>query len=151
MVKTIAALAVALFVVLPVNSEETKAKAAFDPATVVGAWKITSGLRGGDKISDEGMKTKIVITKDTITLGTGDQKFVIGYTVDNKASPATIDMSIKEGPVSEGKAIGIVAADGEGFKLCYVVQESKDTKRPTKFESTKDNNAALFVLKPEKK
>jgi uncharacterized protein (TIGR03067 family) len=149
MTKAIAAIAVALFVALPVNSEESKT--GFDPAKILGPWKIVSGMRGGEKVSDEGLKTKVVIEKETISLGTGEMKFVIGYKIDAKAKPATIDMSIKSGPINEGKAIGIIALDKNGFKLCYVVAEGSDTKRPTKFESTKENKAALFVLEPEKK
>jgi uncharacterized protein (TIGR03067 family) len=148
----LASLVVALFVVIPALSEAAKPKTAFDPAKLVGDWTITSGERAGDKVDKERLQAKITITKDIITLQAGpDQKFVFGYKIDSKAKPAAIDMEIKEGPVSEGKAIGIIALEGGGFKLCYVQKEGADAKRPAKFESTKDNNAFLFVLKPAKK
>jgi uncharacterized protein (TIGR03067 family) len=150
MLKTVTPLAVALLVVAPVRSEE--GKSSFDPAKMVGVWTITSGVRAGDKVDKERLQPKITITKDTITIPAGpDQKFVMAYKVDAKASPAAIDMEIKSGPVNEGKALGILAPEGDGFKLCYVVQEGPDSKRPDKFESTQKNNAFLFVLKPEKK
>jgi uncharacterized protein (TIGR03067 family) len=154
--KTLAPLALALLVVSSVNSEDAKDKNSgdaknkgFDAAKLVGDWKIAEGKRNGDPISEMGMKTPIKVTKDTFTLGTGDQKFVMAYKLDTKASPVAIDISIKEGPVNEGKALGIIAVDGNKVKLCYVVDDGSN-KRPTKFESTKDNNAANFVLEPKK-
>jgi uncharacterized protein (TIGR03067 family) len=151
MAKTLATLVVAFSIVVAANAEDTKAKAAFDPAKIVGVFQITEGTRQGDKIDKEKFKAKITVTKDTFTVPNEDQKFTIAYKIDTKPTPAAIDMEITDGPVKDIKAIGIVAADGDGFKLCYAVQEGPDTKRPTKFESTKENNAFLFVLKPEKK
>jgi uncharacterized protein (TIGR03067 family) len=153
MAKTLATLVVAFSIVVAANAEDTKAKAAFDPAKIVGVFQITEGTRQGDKIDKEKLKAKITVTKNTFTVPTEDpnQKFLIEYKIDTKPTPAAIDMEIKDGPVKDIKAIGIVGADGDGFKLCYVVQEGPDSKRPAKFESTKENNAFLFVLKPEKK
>jgi uncharacterized protein (TIGR03067 family) len=152
MVKTLTGLVVAVLVAAPVLAEDAKVKeSAFDAAKLLGDWKITAGHRGGEKSDPDRLKPKIKITKDVITVGEGDMKFVIAYKIDAKTSPAAIDMEIKEGPVTDIKAVGIVALDGDGFKLCYVQKEADDTKRPTKFESTKENNAFLFVLKPDKK
>jgi uncharacterized protein (TIGR03067 family) len=152
MVKTVATLVGALLAVTGVNAEEAKDKVAFDPAKIVGVWTITSGVRAGDKVDKERLQSKITVTKDTFTVPAGpDQKFLIAYKIDTRANPPAIDMEIKEGPVNEGKALGLITLDGDGFKLCYVVKEGADTKRPAKFESTKENNAFLFVLKPDKK
>ena len=79
----------------------------------------------------------------TIPAG-GDMKFVMAYKLDTKANPVTIDMEIKEGPVPEGKAKGIIAIEGEQLKLCY---HPTGGDRPKKFEATKDNGAFYFVLK----
>jgi len=147
--KTLAPLAFALLVVGHAQSEE-KAKGAFDAAKLAGDWKISSGLRNGEKISEMGMKMPIKVTKDDFILGAGEMKFVMGYKLDTKAKPVAIDLSIKSGPVPEGKAIGIIAMDGNKMKLCYVTDDGSGVKRPTKFESTKDNNAALFELVPAK-
>jgi len=152
MKKVLASLAVALLVVPCVRSEEDTGKTKFDPAKVVGAWTITSGERSGDKIDKERLAAKITVTKDTITILAGpDQKFVIGYKIDSKASPATIDMEIKDGPGVGSKAQGIIAGNADGFKLCYVVVMDEKANRPAKFESTKDNNASLYVLTKDKK
>src|SRR5262249_21258065 len=76
---TLAPLALALLVVGQARTEDAKGKGGRDAAKLVGDWKITTGLRGGDKIGEMGMKMPIKVTKDTFILGTGDQKFVIGY------------------------------------------------------------------------
>jgi uncharacterized protein (TIGR03067 family) len=146
----VAPLTLALLVATPVHSEAPKTKPAFDPAKIVGAWTIASGQRAGDKVDKERLPPQITITKDTITVPAGpDQKFLIAYKVDAKANPVAIDMEIKSGPVSEGKALGILVPEGDGFKLCYVVDDG-NAKRPAKCESTEKNNAFLFVLKPKK-
>jgi uncharacterized protein (TIGR03067 family) len=153
MVKTLTGLIAAVLVAAPVFAEDAKVKeTAFDAAKLLGDWKITAGWKAGEKSEPDRLKPKIKITKDIITVGEGDMKFVIAYKIDAKASPTAIDMEIKEGPAgADLKAVGIVALDGDGFKLCYVQKEADDTKRPTKFESTKDNNAFLFTLKPADK
>jgi hypothetical protein len=47
---------------------------------------------------------------------------------------------------------GIVAAQGDGFKLCGVLiqQGGANGSRPKAFKSTKDDQAILIVLKPRK-
>ncbi len=133
------------------GAEAPKYKAAFDPAKLVGAWTLASGERAGEKIEKDHLPPKVTFTKETVTVPAGpDQRFLIAYKVDAKARPVAIDMQIKEGPVNEGKALGILEPDGDGFKLCYVVDDG-NAKRPVRCESTKDNNAFLFVLRPAKK
>jgi uncharacterized protein (TIGR03067 family) len=149
--KTLTPLTLALLVVTAVAGDEPKKEAGLDPAKLVGDWTYVSGVRAGEKVEKDRLAGTVTITKDAVTLPAGpDQKFVIGYKIDAKANPATIDLDIKDGPVKEGKAVGIIALDGDEFKLCYVPVEDKDTKRPAKFESTKDNKAFYFVLKRKK-
>jgi uncharacterized protein (TIGR03067 family) len=145
--------AVLLSVALVCASAQEKKAAKLDPAKLVGTWTYVSGVREGKKVSDDRLVGKVQITKDTITVPSGDPKkpFIIGYKLNAKASPATIDMAIKDGPVQEGKALGLIALDGDELKLCYVAVMDKDAKRPAKLESTKDNKAFYFVLKREKK
>jgi uncharacterized protein (TIGR03067 family) len=142
---------VALFAVAAVGGEEKKP--ALDPAKLAGDWSYVSGVRGGEKVAKEHLASKVVFTKDTVIVPgpSPDEKFVMSYKIDTKASPATIDMEIKEGPAKGGKAEGIIALEGGELKLCYVPQlgETKP-KRPTKFESTKENMAFYFVLKAAK-
>src|SRR5262249_46471428 len=144
--KTLASLTLALLALSFAGAEDTK-ETKFDPAKMVGEWKYVSGVRAGEKIEKDHLVGKVVISKDTFTIPAGpDQKFIIAYKIDNKATPAKIDMDIKDGPVKEGKSLGIIAFDGDKLKLCYVAIMDKDAKRPAKFESTRDNQAFYFVL-----
>jgi uncharacterized protein (TIGR03067 family) len=123
--------------------------AAFDAAKLVGNWDYVAGTKSGEKVEKDHLVGKVTITKDTITIPAGqDMKFVIAYKLNTKASPVGVDMDIKDGPVKEGKAEGIIELKGDDLKLCYVPMPGG--KRPTKFESTKDNGAFYFVLKRSK-
>lgn len=128
-------------------------KAALDPQKIVGDWSYVSGAKMGDKIDKERLVGTVVITKDAINLpAENNQKFVMPYTINTKTSPAEIDLEIKEGPVGVGgKAKGIIALEKDELKICYAPEMGAEAKRPTKFESTKDNGAFLFVLKRAKK
>jgi uncharacterized protein (TIGR03067 family) len=134
------------------TAEEKKPE--FDAAKLVGEWTYVSGMKGGEAVAKEALAGKVTITKDTIKVPAGpDVTFVMAYTIDGKATPATIDITIKEGPpgAKDTKAAGIISVDGDTLKLCYVDASAKDAaKRPTKFESTKENKAHYFVLKKAK-
>lgn len=126
-------------------AQDAKKAAAFDPAKLVGDWTYVEGTRGGDKVNKESLTSKVTFTKDTVTVPAGpDAQFLMAYKLDTKATPIAIDLDIKDGPVKEGKALGILQLDGDTLKVCYVPEPGK---RPAKFESTKENNAFYFVLK----
>jgi uncharacterized protein (TIGR03067 family) len=147
--KTLAPLCLLLCVAAAVADEAAKKDAKFDADKLVGQWTYTEGTRAGDKVDKERLAGTVKFTKDTVTIPAGpNEKFTIAYTIDAKASPATIDLEIKDGPIKEGKGQGIIAIEGDVLKFCYVPEGSG--KRPTKFESTKDNGAFYFVLKREK-
>jgi uncharacterized protein (TIGR03067 family) len=104
------------------RADDKKDKAPLDPAKLEGTW---------------------TFTKDKLTMGEGDMKFEFKYTVDAKASPATIDLEMTSGPVGAGsKAKGLIALDGDELKLCYSPED-----RPKEFSGEK---AFLFVLKRKK-
>jgi len=136
-----------LLVVAAIARAEDKPK--FDASKLVGDWTYVSGEKGGAKIDKKNLEGKVVVTKDTFTVPSGDpaKPFVMKYTINDKVSPPTIDMTITAGPVKDAKAVGIITIEGEEVKLCYV---DGTEKRPTKFESTKDNKAFYFVLKKAK-
>jgi uncharacterized protein (TIGR03067 family) len=140
--KTAVTLCLALFAAATAGADDKPAP--LDPAKLVGSWTYVAGTRAGEKVDKDRLVGPVVITKETFTLPGSEPKLVIGYTVNAKASPATIDMSIKDGPVKEGKAVGLVAVNGDELTICY---DPTGQKRPAKFESTKDNGAFLFVLK----
>jgi uncharacterized protein (TIGR03067 family) len=120
--------------------------AAFDPAAMIGDWEYVSGVKMGEKVEKDNLKGTVKIAKDKLTIpsGVADKPFVMAYKLDTKTTPVNIDMEIKDGPVAEGKAKGIVAFEGATLKICY---HPTGGDRPKKFESTKDNGAFFFVLK----
>lgn len=149
MKKSLAALALVLGFGFAVVAEEKKSDLTADK--LAGEWSFVSGKKMGEAIEKDRLNTKTTWTKDTITIPAGpDQKFVMKFTLDTSKTPATIDMEIKEGPVNEGKAIGIIELKGDELKLCYVPLMGADEKRPTKFESTEDYKTFLFVMKKAK-
>jgi uncharacterized protein (TIGR03067 family) len=148
--KSFVALGASLLLAAYLSADEAKKDAPFDAGKLVGDWTYVSGAKSGEAVDKDHLQGKVTFTKDTITMPAGpNEKFVMAYKVDAKASPAAIDMEIKDGPVKEGKAEGIVSINGDELKICYVPTFA-GAKRPTKFESTKDNGAFLFVLKKSK-
>jgi uncharacterized protein (TIGR03067 family) len=125
---------------------DDKKDAAFDAKKLIGDWTYTAGTKAGVKVERERLRGTVKITKDTLTLpaAPGAPSFVIAYTLDTSTAPVSIDLDIRDGPVKEGKAEGIIALDGDELKLCYTPAGGK---RPARFESTKDNKAFLFTLK----
>ncbi len=114
-----------------------------DPAKLVGDWTVVEGTKAGDKA--EKLDGTLTVAKDKLTLTAGDLKFVFAYKLDEKAAPATIDMTILE-PESfkDGKAKGILKmADGK-VSLCY---HPMGGDRPKEFKSTKEDGNFLFVMK----
>jgi uncharacterized protein (TIGR03067 family) len=146
--RLIAPLVFALSLVAFVAADDKKADK-FDAAKMVGDWTIVEGVRAGEKVGEDHLQVKVTATKETFILDGPAGKFVMGYKLDTKASPVGIDMEIKEGPIQEGKAIGIVWVKGDEMKLCYIPMA--DGTRPAKFESTKDNGAFFFTMKRKAK
>lgn len=147
--KVIGSLCLGLVVVALAAADDQDKKGAIDPAKLAGQWTYVSGVRNGEKVDKDHLTSTVTVSKETFTLPTGEGQppFVIAYKINAKASPATIDMEIKDGPVKEGKAEGIIALNGDELKICYTPSPGK---RPTKFESTADSNAFYFVLKRKK-
>jgi uncharacterized protein (TIGR03067 family) len=142
--KTVCTLGLALLLAGAAVAEDKKA---VDPANLVGDWTYVSGVRAGENVPKDNLVGTVTFTKDTVTVPAGgDMKFLMGYKIDAAKSPATIDLEIKDGPVKEGKAQGLIALEGDTLKLCY----SAMGKRPEKFESTKENMAFYFTLKKKK-
>lgn len=128
-----------------VFAADDKKDAKFDAAKMVGDWKIVEGMKQGEKVGEDHLKVKVKATKDSFILESEMGKFVMAYKLNTATNPVGIDMEIKEGPVPEGKAIGIVWVSGDDMKLCYVPDAS--ATRPGKFESTKDNGTFFWTLK----
>ena len=122
----------------------------FDAAKLVGDWKITDGMKSGEKLAADAGKGVVTITKDKISLKSMDMSFVFAYKIDDKKDPIAVDMEMLEPEGLKGaKAQGIVKLDGDKFTLCY--NPTMGGARPTKFDSTKENGNFLFVHTKAKK
>jgi uncharacterized protein (TIGR03067 family) len=133
--------------VLGADADDKKDK--FDAAKLVGTWTYVSGEKNGEKVDKSHFTdSKVILTKDKITLEGPSGKFVIEYTLDTAKSPVTISMKMTESPFGAGAtAKGIVEVKGDELKLCYATMG--DT--PAKFATKADSNQHLFVLKRSKK
>jgi uncharacterized protein (TIGR03067 family) len=128
-----------------VHAEEKK----FDREKILGKWTYQAGQKSGIASEIEALqKSRVTITKETITLEDDNNKFVIKYTIDTSKTPAVIDMEITESPFGAGaKAIGIIALDGETLKICYAPMGEK---APEKFETKEGSSTHMFMLKRAK-
>jgi uncharacterized protein (TIGR03067 family) len=130
-------------------------KPVFSAEKLIGTWQMTDGIKDGEKASEDGIKTtKLVITKDKLTLKTGIGDFVMKYSVDAKASPIALDLEITEGPdpsANGAKSKGIISLDGETVKISY---HPMGGDRPKNFEAKKGSGEYSFtakLVKEEKK
>jgi uncharacterized protein (TIGR03067 family) len=128
-----------------VDAQDKKKEGGFNAAKMVGTWNYVSGEKNGEKLDKDHFKgSKVVITKDKITLEGEQGKFVIDYKVDATKTPAALSMEITEGSQGVGStAKGIVEVKGDELKLCYAAEGDA----PTKFEAKEGSNAHLFILK----
>jgi uncharacterized protein (TIGR03067 family) len=132
----------------------TKAKPGLDPANLIGSWKLVAATHDGEVIDQKEPLSDITISKDKLKINTGDVLGVLtlSYKLNCNSNPATIDMVLEqEHPRIEFN--GIIAPMGNGFKLCGVLNQEggRVASRPKKFESTKDNQAILIEIRPNKR
>lgn len=148
--KTIATFVLGLgmlgFLGLTVRAEEKKKEDKGDGLKLEGKYALVAGKKSGAAIDEEAKKGKYSFTADKITIEGMGVKFVIGYKVDAKATPMTIDMEILEGPegTKGAKALGIIEAKEDIVKLAYSIEKDK---RPKTFEG---KEGFFFELKRAK-
>ena len=119
-----------------------------DPAKLIGDWKLSAGLKAGEKYEDT-TNSMTEVTKDKITVADDRATFVFGYKIDTKKTPVEIDMEILQPDDLKGnKAKGIIKLEDGKMMLCY---HPTGGERPAKFESTKDNGFFLFTYKKVEK
>ena len=141
------ALGVAILMMSAVAAQDKKAEK-LDPAKLIGKWKLTEGMKAGEKYEDT-KKGTTELTKEKVTLATSDATFVFSYKVDATKTPAEVDFEILEPEGLKGaKAKGIIKLEEGKMTMCYHPMMGD---RPAKFESTKDNGFYLFSFKAEEK
>lgn len=122
------------------------APAADEKLDLTGTYKLVAGKKNGTDVDETAKKAEYTVTADKFTIKGGEFKFVMGYKLDAKASPAQVDMEILEGPDgSKGaKAVGIVELKGGVLKVAYSLDKEK---RPKDFDG---KTGYYFELKKEK-
>ena len=120
-------------------------KGKLDPAKLLGTWIYVSGESDGKKIDAKMLeKGTVEFTKDKITLTSPEGKFVIGYDLNVKPTPAVITMEILDGPQGKGaKGGGIIAMKDGQIQLCY----NKTGPAPATFQTKAGSGFHLFTLK----
>jgi len=134
---------------LLLGSAAAQEKEKLDPAKLVGTWTYVSGEKDGTKIPEANLKKGLVkISKETITLESTEDKFVIKYRLDQAKTPVGISLEITEGPQGVGaKAEGIVALAKGELKICYPAMGGAT---PKEFATKEGSGLHLFVLKQKK-
>ncbi len=127
-------------------ADDDKKPGKLDADKLVGAWKITAGMKAGEKVDEKALKAAVSFTKDKITLKDEQgMEFEFSYKLDAATDPVGIDMGItKPEAFKDAKAQGIIELKDGTLKLCY---HPEGKERPKKFESTKDNGFYYFTLK----
>ena len=116
----------------------------FELDDLVGEWTFKSGKRAGKEIEGERLQGTAKFTKEKVTIPAGpDSTFVMKFKINTEKRIPQIDLEIESGPVSEGKAVGLIKMEEGKLHLCY---EPTGEKRPTKFDSTEENGCFYFVL-----
>jgi uncharacterized protein (TIGR03067 family) len=134
-------LAVGMALVLGGAAARALADDAADAADALKALK-------GTWVSDEGIDSSWTFEGETLKATVNGLDYICKVKVDPKAKPATLDLTIDEGPEdSKGKVSKcIYKREGEKLILC-VSMPGKD--RPKEFEQT-EGESYVFELKKEK-
>jgi uncharacterized protein (TIGR03067 family) len=111
-----------------------------------GKYTLVGGKKNGGAIDEDAKKAEYTVTAEKITIKGKDMTFVMGYKLDAKASPNTVDMEILEGPegTKGSKAYGIVELKDGMLKLAYAMEKDK---RPKNFEG---KDGMMFEFKKAK-
>ncbi len=144
MMKQMLPLVLILVCAMPAMAEDKKIT---DAASLDGKWKIASGEKYGEKLEGKSIEGTVTIAKGVITIDSPDEKHVMKFTIDAKATPVAITMVGEEGPAKGFTAEGIVEFKGDELKLTYALPMEK---RPTAFGSKKGDKTLAFVMKPVK-
>ena len=138
----LAAFALCAFAAVTVADDKPAMK--MDAAKLVGSYKIVSGQKAGEDMSEDAKKAPITFAKDKITMKSQDQTFVFEYKLDTEVTPATIAMTITEPDALKGsKSKGIIKMMDGKLVIAYDPQ-GKET--PKDFKSTKEDGYFTFTM-----
>ncbi len=136
-----------LLVLFGFSTAADKEAPKFDASKLEGKWKITSGVKYGEKLDEKAFAGVVTIEKGKITIKDETTTHVMSFKIDASKNPVEIDMTGLEGPAKDFKSEGLIELKGDDLKLVY---SFPGEKRPTAFESKKDSKVLFFTLKREK-
>jgi RNA polymerase sigma-70 factor (ECF subfamily) len=113
-----------------------------------GTWKVVGGEEGGKAFPTKDVKGEVIITKDTITVQSKEDKRVMRYKVDPSRKPGTIEMTTLEGKDKGETAQGIYQLEGDTLKMAFA---PKGQERPTEFSTKAGSKQMMFVMKRQSK
>jgi uncharacterized protein (TIGR03067 family) len=107
---------IALVLALPAVADE----ATGDLKKMVGTWEATTYVVDGKKWDEKDLKTVKLFVKGVgeNELVQGDKKLHATYTLDEAASPKTIDVTRTRGADKGKKRLGIYELKGDTLRLC---------------------------------
>jgi uncharacterized protein (TIGR03067 family) len=113
-----------------------------EPGKLEGNWVVEKYIEGGMPVEKRsGMHMSLADGKIVMQEEKGP---AIGFKADPKASPSTLDLLAGTQTVP-----GIYKVEGDTMTICF--PKGGKGERPTKFESPKDTEIVLMVLKRDKK
>jgi uncharacterized protein (TIGR03067 family) len=138
------ALIVAVLLIGAEPPRRDDAIASDDQEAMQGRWKIVKAMRGNNEMP--------AAERDGIKLTIKDNKFEIAEnghndTAEFKLDPSMNPRTINLRPQGQPETLGIYEIDGDSMKICFARDGGK---RPTKFDSPRDTDITLLILKREK-
>jgi uncharacterized protein (TIGR03067 family) len=113
-----------------------------DSANFNGNWTLTSGVKSGEKMSAEELKSiHLVLANGKYMAKVGDQTDEGTYTIDESKTPNTLTLTGTKGPNKGKTMLAIYELEDKGtLKVCY---DLSGKAFPTKFESKSDTPSFL--------
>lgn len=141
---------VAFAVCVLIAADKPSDAAKKDLDTMQGEWSMVSGMRDGQDIPEDFVKTgKRVCKGDETTVSFNDQVFMKAkITLDPGKKPKTADYKILEGNNKDKVVPGIYEIDGDTIKFCF---SAPDKDRPTDFSAKEGSGRTVSVWKRVKK
>jgi uncharacterized protein (TIGR03067 family) len=118
-----------------------------DQDQMQGEWSLVSGMRNGEPLPEDAVKTlkrKVEGNASTVTRD-GEVVAKATFTLDASKKPKTIDITV-EG--QDKPVLGIYEVDADKMKICY---GGPGDERPKEFASKENSGITLAVWKREKK